>query len=928
MIEYHSMYSKKIQIHPQQYSYPESWPDKMGIVSNPLLQETPQVESTKNNLENTPQEWQIKIDEFKKNNPIKKYIDDIYQFILNDPSIADGTYKLWDTLIDQKLAELNSLWMWTLNEYTSVLITARDIVQAGYLKNNGWGEDENIKLQKKILETVIRDALNTSAAVQKPQEIKWYSINEFGKLSPEEERLLVTHSPDKIYDYLLEGLNWMSNEWILTKENVNRYIDGINWQLLPILEKLWKDHVLYKIYENKFTQMRALASYDILYDSWQSLKWYFTGNSITKFLAEAEKGKWKDGSIGYENGVFKFYSINEMDEAIMKHWEISWTYDSAWDSYIRASKDDYTKLEWIFGKSSLEALALYIKRRNGISTLVDNNVWFQSYINKKIPNDYVINTEKYWDKITELTIQDDFPNLLKIIKEKGLNMPEQLPKTPYGWIDGVALTIAIIKEDTPPWDIENIKKELDADFENIKLRANNKKWEIVVSLEEYKDWNTALKFLDISTPLEWGYPINGSFDISLSDGQQKSLKKQLEQKQSELLINPESRDNKKKLETIKKLLEIIDADKTSSDASQAQSGLDKANATEIQELKQRDPAAHDLYTTTVSSNAKNESEMQKLKDFQKRNTEIIQHLSRKYNLPIEASELADPQNLNQIDSTISELLAQKERTDDENIFLEYLQRTKDQIRYNSQSVSKYQELVRKYPEFEETLSNIREGNKEIYNNLTPQKLAQYEHIATYIFPEDPVTRMTRDLANMPPGSELSLIRYYSDSDIWNGMHSSISLEDCRFIKDDGNSGTIHFPSYMWIPPTSWVPIQWVESFLSQADLFVRLWFRELVPQIQCINREVSKKYWKWTSSFDGDFDIYELRRVTRVLFAIIGIELSGDETIQELTSKIYRNFPNNGDVRKKLKEIEILTEDSHFREFEFKKQINALNIKI
>ena len=80
--------------------------------------------------------------------------------------------------------------------------------------------------------------------------------------------------------------------------------------------------------------------------------------------------------------------------------------------------------------------------------------------------------------------------------------------------------------------------------------------------------------------------------------------------------------------------------------------------------------------------------------------------------------------------------------------------------------------------------------------------------------------------------------------------------------------------------------------------------------------------------FDGSFDIYELRRVTTVLFALVGIKLSGNESTPELTSKINASYPNNGDVRKKLKEIEILTEDSHFRKFEFEKQMAALNINI
>lgn len=1002
MIGYGSMYSKKIQIHPRHYRYPEAPPEKSGgTIAEPERKETPEEEKTrkeflnnildiiasrtnrkdaetilkafkelktntdkvkknlpdleqhvlnlfnpdwskKNNYlsrineikkvfgisssEDIPQEWKVKFDEFKKNNPIQKYTDEIYDFIIHDPSIANGTYKKWDTLLDKKIAELDALGIWTNNEYRAVLITARDIAQGEYFLNNGWTTAEEQKMQKQIFETVVKDAFNTSVSVKKPQEMRWYSTKEFGLLSPEDEQILISHSPDKIYDYFLDGLNWLSKGGNITKEIVDWFIVGITWQLLPIIKKLWPDHALSKIYENKFTQMRALASYDILYDSWESMKWWFTGNSIDKFLIEAKKWFEKPWSIGFSDGVFKYYNVNEMEEAIMKTGEITWTYNSAWDSYIKGSKGDYTKLDWIFRKPSLEALAIYINEKKGNSTLVDKNDGFRTYINGKIPENYIVNTEKYWEKNEELTLEKDFPNLLKIIQTKWLKIPENLPKTQNGWIDGIQLIFAIIEWKSKPEIIEAVKAELDKDFENIKSGAKNKKWEISKSLE-FTDWKKTLEYLDISNPLEWWSNITGDIDGSLDLEKRKALRSQLELKKNILLKEPQTPENIKKLETITKLITLIDAEKTASDASVAQSAMQQAGSKNMDRASWNKDAEMKL-SKSVNANAQAIEEQKNNEDFTKRNALIIQKFSSQYGLPALASELANPQYLDQIKSIISELWAKKPLTEDERIFLDYLERTKGVIRFNSQSVLAHQELAKAYPEFQDTLSNIRQANKELYDNLTPQKLAQYEHIATYIFPENPVTRMTRDLANMPPWSELPLIRYYSDSDIWNGMRSSISLEDCRFTKDSVNSGTIHFPTYMGIPPMNRVPVQWIESFLSQADLFVRLWFQELIPQMKEINMQVSKKYWKWTNSFDGSFDIYELRRVTTVLFALVGIKLSGNETIPELTSKINANYPNNGDVRKKLKEIEILTEDSHFRKFEFEKQMAALNITI
>jgi len=158
-----------------------------------------------------------------------------------------------------------------------------------------------------------------------------------------------------------------------------------------------------------------------------------------------------------------------------------------------------------------------------------------------------------------------------------------------------------------------------------------------------------------------------------------------------------------------------------------------------------------MLARSADFNARSTIERKKLDDFQKRNTEIIQNLSNKYNLPLDSTELANPQYLNKINSLITNLTEKEKLTPEEEIFLDYLQRSKGQIRLNGQSIIAYQELTTSYPnDFKETLSNIRETNKVVYENLTPQKLELYEYTARIIFPENPVNEMKRDLANMPP----------------------------------------------------------------------------------------------------------------------------------------------------------------------------------
>lgn len=158
-----------------------------------------------------------------------------------------------------------------------------------------------------------------------------------------------------------------------------------------------------------------------------------------------------------------------------------------------------------------------------------------------------------------------------------------------------------------------------------------------------------------------------------------------------------------------------------------------------------------MLARSADFNARSTIERKKLDDFQKRNTEVIQNLSNKYNLPLDSTELANPQYLNKINSLITNLTEKEKLTPEEEIFLDYLQRSKGQIRLNGQSIIAYQELAMSYPnDFKETLSNIRETNKVVYENLTLQKLELYEYTTRIIFPENPVNEMKRDLANMPP----------------------------------------------------------------------------------------------------------------------------------------------------------------------------------
>ncbi|NRH20673.1 hypothetical protein HOO68_01370 [Candidatus Gracilibacteria bacterium] len=884
-------------------------------------------------MENISENKMKKFEEFKNNNPIDTYKQEILTFIIKHPHKADGSALLGKNLLDKKRKELDGLDIGAMNEYEAVLITAEDIVNDPTFADNTGGVDKFIswkktKLQMEIFEKYITDAINTAAETKKPQNIEGFGKQEFQNITLDEERVLIERSPDKLYDDYMKGLEGLLKENRLTKELANIYIDGLSGGILPILEKLGPNHPLKKTYENKIVQMRALAENDILYNNFGVLTGFFNGKSLKNFFIEAEKGKGIDGSIGYDkNGTFKFYSVNEMGEAIMNTGEISGTYDTAWDSYIKGSKGNYSELDEIFGEKSLEALSIYLANRGYKSSLIDNNPGFVDYIKGKLPNDLIVGQESLNSKIEELTIEKDFSNLQQVIKEKGFKMPEKLPRTTDGAIDSAALIFYVIEGNATPGNVQLIKAALKEDFKNIRTGAQQKKTELIESLGEFKDWTKALSYLGIKNPLEGNISITGSTKESLPAQQRNILRTQLTSEHSRLLQAKKTKENNDKIELINKLLPLIAVEKDDTDAHIAEIVIDQLDDTNTADAS-GDKDKEAAIKKSTQANAEAVVEQEQNDEFAKRNAEIIEKLSIEHQLPLDNTELANPQYLNQINGLIGELTSKKTPlTQEESVFLDYLQRTKEQIKLNSQSVLAYKELEGSYPEFKETLSNIKKTNEEVYEDITPQKIAQYEHIATYIFPKDPVSEMTKDLANMPPGGELSLVKYYSNSDIGNGMRSSISIEDCSFTKNGVNSGTVNFPAYMGIPPMKGVPVKGIESFLSQADLFMRLGFQSLIPAMSDINQEISKKYGKGTSSLDGSFDSYELRRVSNILCKIIGIDLTGNEAIPDITNKINAKYSSDGDIRKRLKEMEILTEEGGFRKFAFQEIVQNMDDK-
>ncbi len=881
----------------------------------------------KREIQRTPEE-QRKIDEFKKVS-VQQYKTELLRLIIEHPMIVSGEGVRESPLIDmrKKLNELNAPW---LDWYEAVLTTVENIVKSPVFRSNTWAikkifANEEKELRMEVYERYISDILNTAAESKTAQNMVWFDNTSFENLSLRDQRKLLNNPPDELYDDFIKALQGASKTSELTKNNVEEYLSQTLSRISEIINKLGTGDPLRKVYENKITQMYALANNDILYDSWPAFKWFFTGNSIDRFLQESEKWKWKNGSIGLdkETGKFQFYTLNEMETEIMKTWEITGSCDMAWDNYIAGTKGVYTKLNAAFETHHLAALALYFdlyfKKNGKESTLIDKNEWFKEHIIKYLPKDYLINNIPLLKNLEEYTIEKDFWNLQRVIQEKWLKTPEKLP-IQNGCIDGIALIFAIAGENPTPGTIDTIKQAMDLDFENIKRWASNDKTKAMEGLGNHKDWTSVLDHLNIDNSLHITWWIDGT----LGTDQREQLIQKLKWKSIEL--NQDPKINAEKITLINTLLEILHAEKTENQANVSQNAVQQA-ATKNIVTAAWDPWKQEALSILSNTTATASVEKKNLENFSFKNEEVIKNFSEKYQLPNNPTTLAHPQYLNTINSITADLSKKEFITSDERIFLDYLVRTREQIWHDAKSVTVYAEIRKSHPEFSETLSNIRDNNPTILNNLTPETINTCKYIDTYINPANPISDITLDLAKERPGTEISLGKYYSDCNIWNGLTSAISLKDCSYTKGkDNESGTINFPPSMGIEPMTWVPVKWIESCLSEADIFVRFWFQSLIPNMQYINDIVTEKFWKITNSHDGSFDPYELSRISTILCSLIGIELKWGETIPNITRTILARYPNKVDISKQLKESNILTEEWKIREHEFESRVQDMKI--
>ena len=919
--------------------FPNNW-DKVEISKEQVNAMKVSIGLASNENLEINKEQEIQIKQFISAHPKDEYINWLIKYLLEHPFEAEkqidaiNAGRNEDSYLWKYFSELNALGQhaW-LKPYQAILDTLKVLIKteqfdkdtgvvSKFLRKIGWDGYE-AKFYPSYLRQILIDAANEKKV---PASANQESI--FQWLSKEQELYLKENPPDKLYNNFLDYLKKWSG---LTPQDVQEYIkkqeEGMN-TILNINE----DSPIAQIYKKKFQQMRAMSTYDILYDQniWSKIKGAVTGNNLDAFIVEAQKWETTPGSVGYDgNGKFKFFPTWEMKDVIMKNGEISWECDSAWGAYIKWVNGNYSELKKIFWETGIDALAIYLKNKNYNSSILDNNEWFKSFIEWEVPtNNEFANQESTNEWEEALSIEKDFPRLKEFLERNPgkFNEIQEIPRRVNGGIDGISLILALIKDkNITPETIQELKTTLVADLKLRVAQAEEKRTESVTEIQKtHKDWKSALESLGISPKIsiknaegkEEVVDIGErSIEYAYSENETHAILVSLEKRESELTDSPE--DEKKK-SLIKHLKEVLQQKK---EIDSITATRDAVAATWPDDMAKASKEWEDAQMHLIDAGYKNaERWVTERNSKENREKEWVSiNLYREYGLPSDFWELTKPRNLNTIEKAISALNSKENRSRDENIFLAQLRDAREQIKADAQAVRATMELQKSYPEFQNTISNIREWSRELYQNLSEKDIQRYTYISEFWDNSRAMNNMEVTLARMPPGESISLSKVMPE--LWDSFAS-----DCNIIKSENPIYcSINFPADSWIPTAVNIPIKSIKSYTSQVELFAQCNLQSLIGLIPSLDRNITNITGKKTSAIsDGTFDEWEARRNMEFISRLLLENYDRNMPIDEMARKIKSQYPSPRDVQGKLIELGILRREWWYHEFALQEKIWSL----
>lgn len=496
------------------------------------------------------------------------------------------------------------LWFWAL--FGSVAHGFNKLTGQGH-----WKYKEERGIFKDFFRNLVQDAWQ-KWETQKVDELfskrmtHWLTDNEA-------KELLTELNPDKI----LEEYVKLMGDKDTKKENLTTQQSKWKGETDKIIGKMSNPDAKEKYtkkYAETYSNMTLLAS---LFDetSWffWGLAWLISGKTKESLIVAAKKmseslSKDTDWSIWRaESWEFTFYTLKEMEDAVMKKWEkMEWMEDAAWGNYLKYrvketdGQKNYTAIEKEFTWESLTALALYLEKLNYKSTIVDENDGFKNYIKTKLPNtnaeNYKIDTPGKWKTIEDLKNinEENYPEFAKVLaKYPELKSFTEIQLTENKWINVVDVVDQLFAgkdiKNFPPWIIENIWTALKSDFSKIKKDTENSITSNSEKLSENKledilaslGIDNKIHIKDTKTGATRIVTIIGPKDCStLTDESRKHALDILNEKKVELLKEPEK--NKEKIEKIDVLVTILNASQIKDAATTTGTQLDVVNPKEVE----------------------------------------------------------------------------------------------------------------------------------------------------------------------------------------------------------------------------------------------------------------------------------------------------------------------------------------------------------
>jgi hypothetical protein len=629
---------------------------------------------------------------------------------------------------------------------------------------------------------------------------------------------------------------------------------------------------------------------------------------LDKYLNVAEENKWKNGTIGYSNGEYKFISLDSMKSDIMKGSENINL--AAWKSYVEwlGSFNDFSK---IFGEDALDSVAIYISNMGFKSKLLVNKKfedYIESYHSTRIIGKYYHTIDIWVAKL------EDFTKTRLLVPD--LKLPEG-----YKWwaINPFDLLKNATKGASPD-KISEIKKAMEEDLAQVAKTAQSNKEKAVEKLKGYKNFTEAFWILGITVDKNIIKLTDEKISYNFSKNDAEILLRLIEKQETINKWKPQSNTIVQQNTIINDLKRVLVEQIKKDNATTSFTASKIVKASDLPKVF----ASQKAQTAIIKSAEVKTNQDNQVQNIQSQKSEISTDLLKKYDLPSNLELLIKPHNWNILISAISKLENNPARTEKENQLLTTLSDIKKLHVQKARSIVEMNGIINSDPSLKDVLESVKQNN-DAFSSISKSDSQIYEHIWTFQDRENPNWSKTERLIDLPVWKTISFSNLTDNNLLTSSINVNWFIGWCSIEKTWITDCTIYFPDGSWISPVIGVPIKWVWSFMEQANSYSNLNCPAIIELIPFINSCISKKTGKNTDSFDGTFDLFESKRNIMAIAQILDIGYSPIEGIDTFTKNLKSKFPTTNTINSKLIESWILKPEWGFNKLKLEERINSIN---